>query len=161
MKVLFFTVFSIIFIFKNVNAQNLKIIDGDTIKFNGLKIRFSGIDAPETNFRGKSQKCFSGKKLVNCGELSKNFLIKITKKKKIVCILEQKPDNYNRKLGECFINNDSVSRILVKNGYAFDYPKYSNNKFLREQNYARKNKLGLWNMKFDYPWIFRSKISKN
>ena len=28
-------------------ADNLKIIDGDTIILNGEKIRFSGIDAPE------------------------------------------------------------------------------------------------------------------
>jgi len=28
-------------------ADNLKIVDGDTIILNGEKIRFSGIDAPE------------------------------------------------------------------------------------------------------------------
>ena len=33
-------------------ADNLKVIDGDTIKINGERIRFSGIDAPETNYLG-------------------------------------------------------------------------------------------------------------
>ena len=47
---------------------------------------------------------------------------------------------------------------MVKNGYAFDYPKYSQNKFAKEQEYAKKNKIGLWNMQFEYPWIFREKI---
>ena len=38
--VLFFT-------YTDVKAQNIKITDGDTIKINGEKIRFSGIDTPE------------------------------------------------------------------------------------------------------------------
>ena len=161
MKILSFIVFLIIFFYKNVYAQNLKIIDGDTIKLNDITIRFSGIDAPESNFRGKSQKCYLNLKLVNCGDLSKKFLIKAIKNKSVSCKLEKKPDYFNRKLGECFIHDKSLSRLLVKNGYAFDFPKYSNNKFLFEQNYAKKHKLGLWNMSFEYPWVFREKNSKN
>ena len=44
---------------------------------------------------------------------------------------------------------------MVKNGYAFDYPKYSKKKFAKEQVYAKENKLGLWSMKFQFPWDFR------
>ena len=36
-------------------ADNLKVIDGDTIVLNGEKIRFSGIDAPEYK-----QDCING-----------------------------------------------------------------------------------------------------
>ena len=46
---------------------------------------------------------------------------------------------------------------MVINGYAFDYPKYSKKKFAKEQEYAKKNKLGLWSMKFEFPWEFRNK----
>jgi len=35
------------FTYTDVKSQNLKITDGDTIKINGEKIRFSGIDTPE------------------------------------------------------------------------------------------------------------------
>ena len=31
----------------DVKSQDIKITDGDTIRINGEKIRFSGIDAPE------------------------------------------------------------------------------------------------------------------
>jgi len=31
----------------NAYADNLKIVDGDTIHLNGEKIRFTGIDTPE------------------------------------------------------------------------------------------------------------------
>ena len=46
---------------------------------------------------------------------------------------------------------------MVKNGYAFDYPKYSNGKFRKHQIYAEKLSLGLWQMQFEYPWIWRKK----
>ena len=41
---------------ENFNTKGkAKVIDGDTIKINGNKIRFGGIDAPETNYLGKQQ----------------------------------------------------------------------------------------------------------
>ena len=141
--------------------KNLKITDGDTISINGTKVRFSGIDAPESYYRGKEQKCLIGDSVIDCGKLSKNFLIKLVGKKTVECKLEKKPDQYNRKLGECFVENKSLSRLMVKNGYAFDYPKYSKKKFAKEQEYAKNNKLGLWNMKFEFPWIFREKVRNN
>ena len=94
---------------------------------------------------------------IACGKLSKIFLIKKINNQKIICQIEAKTDRYNRKLGECFLNNQSLSRILVKNGYAFDYPRYSKKKFSKEQEYAKNNSLGLWNMKFEFPWDFRKK----
>ena len=46
----------LVLIFYNTSfADNLKIVDGDTIVLNGEKIRFSGIDAPESYYRGKKQ----------------------------------------------------------------------------------------------------------
>ena len=168
-KIKLFLVISICLIFffltyNDVKSQVINIIegkalvvDGDTIKINGEKIRFSGIDAPESNYRGKEQICFKGETKITCGKLSKDFLIQKINNLKVTCEIEAKPDRYKRKLGECFINNKSLSRILVKNGYAFDYTKYSKKKYSKEQEYAKANNLGLWAMKFEYPWIFRRK----
>ena len=168
-KTKLFLVISICLIFffltyNDVKSQEIKIIkgkalvvDGDTIKINGEKIRFSGIDAPESYYKGKEQICFKGEDEISCGKLSKEFLIQEIKNLKVTCEIEAKPDRYKRKLGECFVNNKSLSRILVKNGYAFDYAKYSKKKYSKEQEYAKANNLGLWGMKFEYPWIFRRK----
>ena len=41
---------------------------------------------------------------------------------------------------------------MVKNGYACDYVKYSKKKYVTEQNYAKSNKLGIWNMNFERSW---------
>ena len=138
-------------------ADNLKIIDGDTIILNGEKIRFSGIDAPESNYRGKEQTCLINETIIHCGKLSKEFLIKKIGTNKVTCKREKEPDQYNRILAECFVNGESLSKVLVRNGYAFDFVRYSNKKYSEDQEYAKTNKLGLWSMKFEYPWDFRNK----
>ena len=166
-KVILVTSICLIFFFLTYNdvkskeveiiEGNVLVIDGDTIKINDKKIRFSGIDAPESYYKGKEQICLKENEKISCGKLSKEFLIQKINNRKVTCKIETKPDRYKRKLGECFINDKSLSRILVKNGYAFDYPKYSKKKFSKEQEYAKDNKLGLWEMKFEFPWNFRKK----
>ena len=168
-KIKLFLVISICLLFffltyNDVKSQEIKIIegnaivvDGDTIKINGEKIRFSGIDAPESYYKGKEQTCLRENEKISCGKLSKDFLIQKIDNQKVTCEIEFKPDRYKRKLGECFVNKKSLSRILVKNGYAFDYPRYSKKKYAKDQDHARANKLGLWNMKFEFPWDFRKK----
>tara|TARA_Y100000741_G_scaffold336827_1_gene295709 strand:+ start:724 stop:1200 length:477 start_codon:yes stop_codon:yes gene_type:complete len=143
-------------IFSSVKSDILKVIDGDTINLNGENIRFSGIDAPESYFKGKKQICFLGKKKIMCGELSKNKLIEKIGDNFVKCIIEKK-DKYKRSLGECYINGKSLSSYMVRNGYAFDWPYYSKNKFSRDQDFAKKNGLGLWSMEFEFPWEFRKK----
>ena len=45
---------------------------------------------------------------------------------------------------------------MVKNGYAVAYLKYSK-KFQQQENYAKQNKLGIWQGYFELPWKFRKK----
>ena len=47
---------------------------------------------------------------------------------------------------------------MVRTGYAFDYVRYSKKKYAQDEEYAKANKLGLWTMKFEYPWKWREKI---
>ena len=134
-----------------------KIIDGDTLKINNKKIRFSGIDAPESYFFGKKQLCILNNVEILCGKLSKEKLIEKIGNQVVNCRIEKNKDQYKRFVGECFIKNKSLSVFMVKNGYAFDYPKYSNGKFRKHQIYAKNFSLGLWKMQFEYPWIWRKK----
>jgi|TARA_B100001971_G_C18155633_1_gene518376 endonuclease YncB( thermonuclease family) len=148
------------FLFLNpATAQILKIIDGDTIKIDGETIRFSGIDTPETNYYRKyKQVCYLNDKKFYCGEYSKQKLIERVGKNSVTCKREKKKDQYGRTLAECFVNGESLSRYMVKNGFAFDFPKYSKKKFAEDQEYAKKNALGLWIMDFHYPWNWRYKV---
>ena len=46
-----------------------------------------------------------------------------------------------RFVGECFVNGESLSVYMVRNGYALDWPRYSKGKFLNDQEFAKNNKL--------------------
>ena len=129
-------------------ADNLKVIDGDTIVLTGEKIRFAGIDAPEYD-----QDCMNGDLLIYCGMFSKVLLTKKIGDETPKCIREGK-DVYGRTLAECFVNGESLSVFLVRSGYAFAYRKYSD-KFIKDEEFAKENKLGMWAMTFQYPWDFR------
>lgn len=132
------------------NSKDLRIIDADTIWLNGDKIRFSGIDAPELK-----QNCRKDEQSIECGKLAKQQLELFINNKEIKCLVEGK-DFFGRLLGECFLKNYSLSKFLVRNGYAFAYVKYSK-KFIDDEIYAKENKLGLWVMDFEYPWDYRKK----
>ena len=141
-------------VFCNVGfADNLKVIDGDTIVLNGEKIRFSGIDAPEYD-----QDCMNGDKKIYCGMFSKVLLTKKIGDETPKCIREGK-DVYGRTLAECFVNGESLSSFLVRHGYAFAYRKYSK-KFIKDEEYAKKIKIGMWAMEFEFPWDYRKNKSK-
>jgi len=148
MKKLFLYMLWVLIICNIGFADNLKIVDGDTIVLNGEKIRFSGIDTPELK-----QTCMNGDQKVFCGKSAKMLLIKKIGIQTPLCIKEGM-DVYKRTLAECFINGESLSAFLVRSGYAFAYRKYST-KFLIDEEFAKKNKLGMWSMKFVYPWNFR------
>ena len=141
----------------NVITGKPKVTDGDTIKINNKNIRFSGIDAPESYFFGKKQSCILNNIKILCGNLSKEKLVEKIGKQIVICKLEKNEDQYSRLVGECFINNESLSVFMVRNGYAFDYPKYSDGKFRKHEIYAKNFSLGLWQMQFEYPWIWRKK----
>ena len=129
-------------------ANSLRVVDGDTIILNGEKIRFLGIDTPELK-----QTCLQGNEEVDCGMFAKMLLVKKIGNKIPNCIGEKK-DFYKRTLAECFVNGESLSKFLVRSGYAFAYRKYST-KFIKDEDFAKVNKLGMWSMTFQYPWDFR------
>jgi len=135
-------------IFNQVKSQELRVVDGDTIHLNGEKIRFTGIDTPELK-----QTCIKEGIIDSCGVTAKEILIEKIADNKVECISEGK-DQYKRTLAECFVNDESLSSYLVRSGYAFAYRKYSK-KFIKDEDYARLNKLGMWSMEFVYPWDFR------
>jgi len=150
--ILVISIFVLVFFFTytDIKSQDIKVTDGDTIKINGEKIRFSGIDTPELK-----QTCIKNGIENSCGIKAKKILTEKIGNNKVNCISEGK-DQYKRTLAECFVNNESLSRYLVQSGYAFAYRKYSK-KFIKDEDQARMKKIGMWSMKFEYPWDYRRK----
>jgi len=150
--ILAISVSSLIFfsIVNQVKSQEIRVVDGDTIHLNGEKIRFSGIDTPELK-----QTCIKEGVTNPCGVTAKEMLIEKISDNKVECSSEGK-DRYKRTLADCFVNGESLSTYLVRSGYAFAYRRYSK-KYIPDEDYAKANQIGMWNMKFQYPWDYRRK----
>ena len=168
-KIKIFLLISICLIFffltyNDVKSEEVKIIsgiakvtDGDTIQIEDKKIRFFGIDAPENK-----QQCrkpwltisfISFSKDYPCGQISTNKLKKKINDKLVTCKWNNK-DRYKRYIAECFKNKTNINAWMVKNGYAVAYRKYSK-KFVSQELFAKKEKLGLWSGTFLMPWDYR------
>ena len=72
------------FTYTNIKSQDIKITDGDTIKVNGEKIRFSGIDTPELK-----QTCIKQGVKKLCGLTAKQILVDKIGDLKVTCIRDR------------------------------------------------------------------------
>jgi len=144
----------------NFIAGFVQVIDADTIKISNYKIRLYGIDAPE-----KKQICqrpyfsfgfFSLNENYFCGELATNKLTEFLSDALITCQVEDKKDYFGRFLGVCYKNKTNINQWLVENGHAVAYIKYSKN-YVKFEETAKENKVGLWSGKFLMPWEWRKK----
>jgi endonuclease YncB( thermonuclease family) len=90
-----------------------RIVDGDTIQIGATKIRFAGIDAPETD-----QVCLDahGQRWA-CGIASRDELVKHSAGRPWECDLIG-TDKYGRSLGKCFVEGEDVSAWMVRSGWA-------------------------------------------
>lgn len=108
--------------------------DGDTcrIKSNNkvLKVRLNGIDAPETGHPGS--------------EDSRIFLVNLLTDKNLSLNCSKK--SYDRDVCTIFIGETDIQKEMVKSGNAIDVPRFSNGKYRIDQEYAKKNKLGIWKL---------------
>jgi len=125
------------------------ITDGDTIKILNKRIRLHGIDAPE-----KKQICIKNFKEYSCGKKATIALIKKIDGKKVLCKVQDTKDRYRRYIGVCFAGKVNLNKWMVRNGYAVSFRRYSKD-YIADEDFAKKNKLGLWSGNFIYPEKWR------
>jgi endonuclease YncB( thermonuclease family) len=151
-KIIYFFILSFFFSTISVaDEKNIQVIDGDTIHIGKLKYRFFGIDAPETK-----QICEKDNIKIQCGVIAKNVLKNKIADKIPNCIVKDK-DRFQRLVAECFIGKESLSRFMVREGYAVAYTQYSKD-FVEDEKYAKENKLGIWAMTFQIPSEYRKSL---
>ena len=108
-----------------------------------------GIDTPE-----KKQICIRKSKKYSCGKEATNALkIKIGSKS-VTCKVQDKLDRYKRYVGVCFLEDVNLNKWMVRNGHAVAYRRYSKD-YIEDENYAKKNKIGLWSGYFTHPEKWR------
>ena len=151
-KIIYFFIFS--FFLSSIliaSEKKIQVIDGDTIHIGKLKYRFFGIDAPEIK-----QICEKDNTKIQCGVIAKSVLKNKIADKIPKCIVKDK-DRYQRLVAECFIGKESLSRFMVREGYAVAYTQYSKD-FIEDEKYAKENKLGIWSMNFQTPSEYRKSL---
>ncbi|WP_287106234.1 thermonuclease family protein [Mesorhizobium sp.] len=134
------------------------VIDGDTIEIAGQRIRFNGIDAPESRQHCDDAKGFE----YPCGRRAAHALDKfLATSRPLHCSFVGR-DPYGRLVGNCDrADGRSVQKWLVEQGYALDWPRYSNGAFAPEQATAKAAHRGLWQGRFDQPWDWRATNADN
>ena len=135
------------------------VIDGDTITIKNVKIRFSGIDAPEKNYYGQTQFCKGPKGVWACGKKASSKLKKLINGQEVQCTNEGK-DRYGRTLSICYANGVDLQAEMVRSGMAVAYLKYSN-RYESEMIEAMIAQVGIWGGPFDEPELWRRQNRKN
>jgi len=136
-------------------CQTTKVSDGDTIAVDcdgeKLKLRFCGIDAPESR--------------QPLGAESKALLSKLVEGKQVI-VRPMEQDRYDRTVAEVSVKvgNDeyahNVNTEMVRAGMAYHYKQYSSNCPSREaiakaEEEAKSKKIGVWSGDYQKPWEYR------
>lgn len=128
-----------------LSCRVISVTDGDTIRCldssqQQYRIRFAGIDAPE------SKQAF--------GKQAKQTLSSMIYQKNVKIDVSS-TDRYGRSIGTVYLSTEDINRKMVASGYAWAYRQYST-KYVADETMARSKKLGLWRDKNPVaPWQFR------
>ena len=126
------------------------VVDGDTIEIHGQRIRFHGIDAPESR-----QECTrSDSTTWRCGQQAALALSDRIGRSIVRCDPRDR-DRYGRIIAICFKGSEDLNRWMVASGWAVAYRKYSLD-YVAVEERAHLAKAGIWSGTFEMPWNWRS-----
>lgn len=139
------------------------VIDGDTLEIRGQRIRLWGIDAPESR-----QSCTRAGEAYRCGQETAAYLDRLIGQNTVTCTPRGRPDRYRRIVATCSISAGpcldrgcatliDLGEMLVADGRALDYPRYSMRAYATLQADAERNRRGLWAGEFQRPWEWRAR----
>lgn len=135
---------------KKIEVEYYLNVDGDTAKFKLnneiIKVRFLGIDAPETPQSPKGEGCL--------WEEASNFTKeKLENAEKIEIEYDEhalKNDKYDRILAWVWVDDNLLQEELIYNGLAKTYMLQDNYKYAnilkQAENHAKNNNLGIWSI---------------
>ncbi len=113
------------------------VIDGDTIEIYGQRIRLDGVDAPE-----RGAMCGSANVYQRASLSLSDFIGSRT----VHCSITGGQDRYGRQVATCSVGGVDVAAHLVEQGWARDWPRYSDGAYADEEARARAESHGLWGM---------------
>jgi endonuclease YncB( thermonuclease family) len=126
------------------------VIDGDSLRVQGVEIRLKGVDAPEMR-----QVCSRAGQAYRCGEVARRALEARIGDRPLVCRIEGR-DRYARSLARCRVDGQDLGAWLVREGLAVGYRDYE-----AEETAARGRSAGLWAGEFQRPSAWRHEHTRS
>lgn len=115
------------------DAQNIAVIDGDTLRLAGQVIRLRGVEAPDRGDRCQGE--------LDCGGAATTALAGLVRGRRIECALANH-DEAGRPYAACTANGSDLSRAIVASGWARALPGAPELADLELR--ARRQRAGLW-----------------
>jgi endonuclease YncB( thermonuclease family) len=127
------------------------VIDGDTVEVHDVRVRFSGIDAPES-----WQRCVDKAGVeYRCGKVAADALDTFLAASRPIRCDFVDHDRNGRFVGRCHrADGADVASWMVRSGYALDWPQYSHGAYAGDQA-AQAARAGMWQGDFTEPWKAR------
>lgn len=132
------------------------VTDGDTLNIHGTKIRFHGVDAPES-----SQLCYQmpARTPWRCGQKAALALSDFIGRRTVAC-QPLDTDRYGRLISVCKVAGVDLNAWMVANGWAVAYVRYSRD-YVSQEAQARSAGRGIWGSAFSAPWDYRASKRSN
>ncbi|MCB1511324.1 MAG: thermonuclease family protein [Hyphomicrobiaceae bacterium] len=127
-----------------------RVVDGDTLEIDGVRVRLEGIDAPEIG-----QSCpgrWFGR--WSAGRDAAAEMRQMIAGAAVSC-RSTGADAYGRMLGQCSANGLDLNREMVRRGFAWAFVKYST-RFVADENFARTARAGIWRSTCAPAWEYRA-----
>ncbi|MDP5217134.1 thermonuclease family protein [Ruegeria sp. 2205SS24-7] len=104
----------------------VQVRDADTIVWDGVPVRFQGVDAPELNTQP--------------GQSAKRWMVNYLRGKAVSCDLTGEK-TYDRYVGVCYADGQDIGAAVIAAGYALDCRRYSGGRYARFETPAAKSRL--------------------
>lgn len=169
-KFLFFIIFMLLpsasfakELIRTIEGTVTKVSDGDTIHVvdslgTKVKVRFYGIDAPETEKSNKNTHKVSKTGQPYGEDAYEALKSKINRKHVRLDVTDI--DKYKRSVAIVWLDNRNINQEMVAEGWAWAYRQYLDrphaSEYIAAEEQARKGRRGLWQQSNPQPpWEFR------
>jgi len=134
-------------------ANDVRIVDGDTLVLAGQRHRVFGIDAPEATAvcNGADGRFWP------CGRAATARLAALSAAAPLDCRREPgQQDRYGRLISRCRAGGQDVAEVLVREGLAWAFVRYSQD-YVAAERAARRRGAGVWQADNEPAWEWRAR----
>ena len=131
-------------------ADSVRVVDGDTIRIDGTTFRLHGIDAPEA---GQTCNDASGGSW-RCGDEATRHLEALIGDLVPLCD-DRGLDDFDRVLAVCTVSGVDINRLMVLDGYAWAFRRYSED-YVPDEEVAHATGMQIWQAATQSAWDYRA-----